>query len=732
MDVNPINRYFEKAGLPVEGSLSVTPQATALEAQGWRPWLMTLMGFAFEEDFSSDHIEYWDLYWSVLMRIRKQKGYFATGLVPKDEKDQEAFFRRYTCWIDLKEYAIMLLLGRGLAKSSTIEAAAVMKGCLIGSGYCLYICEAQDQAEEHLGNCKGLIDDPDSLVPEYYPHMRIDENAMFRGKKTKNRTDLFITVGGWVGRAKGLNAALRGIRIGSLRPDLINVDDIDGVNDSIAVSMKKLRQLTGSVFPTNARRHAQINVGQNLILETGVVNMIYSGMTDALAERTIIGVTNTFETFRLNHEYVTVLDQVDGRVKHKILPSAVPTWAGVRISDAQKFLNDSGLETFLAEYMNSFAHMKNEKVFVFDEERHLITWDMFEEVFGVRHIPGHWRAKAAGDLGYSTESLSAWGFYARSAQNAKFPGLYFGYRMRTFTLDSIEDQAIRLWEDLFPDSEIGKRHFEATQQFADYPELFRTLNTRPRCARYLKNFQYNPIRDKYDLKPVDPFLWRNIDNEPINDEDKALFYVKQANKTFRSQIQSWVISHEKTGEQKTLAKMYGIPATKVARFEADAGVAEANHLLRGDYTQPHPFYPDEIVPETGLYRLGRPFLYFIVRRLKAPEDDQDMKVFREQVSGQRWTQEKLGELGLSKSIPMKYKSDHCDQLRMFATDYALPESTKKTIAEEVEARIPEKYRADEGKAMSPEEYMSHQAAREFAEEQTKRELGLIDEDEEDY
>lgn len=676
-------------GVVLPQSVQETSAAEELESMGWREVLMELMPFAFEEEFSPDHERFWDLFWSVLLRIREQRKFFNDGTVKDDvaeaieayeeseqhkiddkatrrrkkrelarglavqEAEQERIFRENGIWVEPDEYAVLLILGRGLGKSATIEAAAVIRGCLLG-GYCLYICEAADQASEHVGNVKILISHEESKVVEFYPHMAIDVNAKFQGKRTSNRHDLFVTVGGFVCRAKGLEAKLRGIRVGKLRPDMIILDDVDSVGESIAVSMGKLKQITSSAIPTQSRRHATILVGQNLISETGVVNMIYTGRTDALSARTTIGVSNTFERFRLNHEYITYLDEKDGRFKHKILPAAVPTWSGVRISDAQKFLNDSGLETFLAEYMNSFAHQQNEKVFAFDEKRHLITWDAFEAMFGVRHIPGHWRAKASADLGYSKESLSAWFFAARSAKNSKLPGRYFAYRSKTFMFDSIDDQAIALWKDLFPQPEIGKKHFEATQRFVDYPDLFRVLDASANCSRYLKQFNYNPVKDRYDLKKL---TMRNIDE--VSDEEKALFYVKQAHVNFRSQIQSWVVSHEKTGEQKTLAQKYGIPVAKVARFGADDGVAEANHLLRGDYTMPHPFYPDEIVPETGLYKLGSPYIFFIVRRIQAPEGDEDMKTFREQVSGQRWTQEKLTDLGLSKPIPMKYKSDHC-------------------------------------------------------------------------
>jgi hypothetical protein len=214
----------------------------------------------------------------------------------------------------------------------------------------------------------------------------------------------------------------------------------------------------------------------------------------------------------------------------------------------------------------------------------------------------------------------------------------------------------------------------------------------------------------------------------LSDEDKALFYVKEASKTFRSQVSSWVISHEKTGEQKTLAQLYGIPAAKVTRFEADAGVTEANTLLRGDYTKPHPFFPDERVPETGLYRLGCPYIFFLVERKAAPRDDRDMKTFREQVSTQRWTEEKLTDLGLSKTIPMKIASDHPDAFRMFSVNYAMPQMTKKTVRERVQDKVKPEYRFDPTVANTPEQEMSRKMAEIFAKEQLRAELGMTPEE----
>lgn len=646
--------------------------AKDLESKGWQAWLTTIFPFAFEDEFSDDHTRFWELKWSILQRIKKQQ---ELGL-----PCSEAYL------ITEDEWVALFLLGRGLGKSATLEASAVMRGAILSGGYCLYTCEAQDQAEEHIGNCKILIDHDESKLKQYYPDMVVEENAVVNGMKLKDRSDLFITKNGWICRAKGLNARLRGLRIGNRRPDDIKIDDIDGVNDSVAVSLRKLKQLTSSVIPTQARRWSTIDLGQNLIIDTGVANQIYTGKTDALGARTVIGVTNTFKKFEEGEDYVSYLDEKTGKIRYRILPSAEPTWAGVDIAQAQKFLNDSGIDTFLAEYQNRFDHQKTTHVFhEYNEERHIIGWSDFERVFGVRYIPQHWKAKAAADIGYSKESLSAWGFYATSAMNSPLPNHYFLYRSLTFCQDSIDDQAEKLWEELFPDYSTGKRHFEATQKFADYPELFRILQTKPRCKDLLGSYSYNSAVNKY---------------EPKEDEDKTLFYVRLAEKTFQSQIVQWVISHEKTGEQKTLAQKYGIPMQKTKNYGADTGVSEANHLLRGDYTKPHPFYEDRLItPEeakllernVGTYYLGCPYVFFIVddSQKKKATDDKGLKTFREQVANQRWTQEKLGELGLTKTIPMKFESDHPDEFRMWAADYLIPQAARLTDFEEEESKLPQ-------------------------------------------
>jgi len=396
-----------------------------LEKKGWQDWLMTLFPFWFEEEFSKEHVQYWELHWKCIQQIKK-------GIEP-----------------DTKEATKMLLLGRGLGKSAVIECARVMRAAILKKGYSLIISETDDQAQEHLGNCRVLIEHPDSKLVKFYPEMAIgDGGELMKGMPTADRKEMFITKSGYIFRSKGLAAKMRGLRVGVHRPDDIAFDDVDDVNDSLAVSENKLRLITASILPVQARKYVTIDFGQNLISEHSVVNKIYTGKTDAFANRTVIGVANAFEQLDIDSS----LDET-GKVRHTILETSVPSWNGLDIQRAQKFLDNSGLQTFYAEYQNRFDQFKSGKVIPeYNEATQVITWSQFEAVFGERRIPRHWKASVGLDVGYS-EGLhphwSAWDFIATASMNSGMGGTLFVYRSRSFKGTSIDDQATQIKAELY-------------------------------------------------------------------------------------------------------------------------------------------------------------------------------------------------------------------------------------------------------------------------------------------
>lgn len=564
-------------------------RAEALEAAGWQAWLLALFPFWFEEDFSEEHTRYWELRWSVYQRIKRGE------TVPD------------------KELACMLLLGRGLGKSAVIEASRVMRAAIVGKGYSLIVSETDDQATEHLGNCRILIEHPDSQLLHYYPQMGIAENAdALKGMPTADRREMFICKNGYIFRAKGLNAKMRGLRVGIHRPDDIALDDIDDVNDSLALSLSKERQITASIVPVQARRDVTIDVGQNLITEHSFVNRVFSGKSDALAERTVIGVTNAFTKLDLDHRP----DGENGGLRHYILETSIPSWAGLDIARAQKFLHDSGLQTFLAEYQNEFDQFKSGRVIPeYDPKMQRISWSQFETIFGERRIPAHWKCKVGLDVGYSEGQYphwSAWNFIAAAAENSLYPGMLFVYRSRSFKGTSIDDQADKIKADMWPDE----------------------------------------------------------------------------------RVQTWQMSHERTGEMLTLRQKHQLPFRKFQYYKAEDGVAQWRHLSKADKSKPHPFLADE-KGENG-YELGQPSLYFIVDddQLHRPIDDKGMRLLDEQISTWDYVPVTITASGQTQQKPSKVNDDHPDCLKgtlaLFgprATPMAVEDQVDMLIAESVKEAV---------------------------------------------
>jgi len=541
------------------GVKPVVDYGTPLEKQGWRVWLLTLFPFWFSEDFSDEHIKYWELHWSAMMRIKRGED------VPN------------------QDLVKMLLLGRGLGKSAIIEAARIMRGSILGRGYSLIISETDDQAQEHLGNCRILIEHPDSRLVEFYPNMAIADNAdALKGMPTADRKEMFICKNGYIVRAKGLSAKMRGLRVGIHRPDDLAFDDVDDVNDSLAVSANKLRLITASILPVQARENVTVDVGQNLISEHSVVNQIFKGKTDALADRTVIGVANAFTQLDIE----SAIDET-GKMRHVILETSIPSWKGFNIKRAQKFLDNSGLQTFYAEYQNEFDQFKSGKVISnYNEKAQVITWSQFEQVFGERRIPRHWHCLAGLDIGYSTGQYphySAWDFIATAGLNSPLPGSLFLYRSRSFMGISIDDQAVSIQSELYP-------------------------------------------------------------------EEMAM-------------IQSWQMSHERTGEMMTLRQKYALPFNKFHFYKAEDGVAQWKHLSMCDKTKPNPFNDDEEL-DTG-WNIGKPTLYYIVddEQEVFAQDDKGLKLFRDQVSTWEYVPVKLTESGQTMQKPAKVNEDHCDVVK---------------------------------------------------------------------
>lgn len=514
------------------GTRIVTNKAAQLEAEGWRVWLHTIFPFAFSADFASFHCEFWDKWWEVCQLIKAGKP------VPAHLQ------------------SFLLLWGRALAKSSSGTPSSLMKAAFAGRIYSIYLSETIDQAVSHLANVRFLITHPESRLAEYYPHLALEPKVPTSlGLKGKDADTVFITKGGSIFRALGIDSAARGLIIGGKRPDDYNIDDIDDITHGVMVANKHLSKLTRSILLTrdiSSDLVVTTKILQNIVIEHGVVNQIHTGKSDAFAERTTIGVINTFK--KLN---VTSYFNDDGVPRHRIEPDSEPSWDAVSIPKAQAILDLIGLDAFLAECQNEFDRFKAGKVIPeYNEAAQIITWSQFEAMYGARHIPAHWKSFVGLDVGYSEGQYphySAWVFIATAAMNTPLPGKSFVYRGRSFTGDSIDDQAEAIKRDMWP-------HEKPTQWQMSHEKTGEMMTLNQKHGIPFRKFQFYKAEDgvaqwrhvsKCDRTKPNPFNEDELLEDGtyrvgcpqlyyiVDDDQKAAPRDDKGLKLMREQIQAW-------------------------------------------------------------------------------------------------------------------------------------------------------------------------------------------------
>jgi hypothetical protein len=669
-----------------------------LEAQGWRVWLTTLFPFAFSEEFSDDHCQFWDLYWSVLLRIREQLKCLKLALPIRPEHE-----------IEPKELVILYILGRGLGKSASVEPSAVMRGAILNGGYSLFISESDDQAQEHLGNTRILIEHPDSRLLEFYPDMAIADDKA-QGLPALDRRELFITRCGWIARAKGLKAKMRGLRVGTRRPDDLNIDDIDDINDSIALSISKLAILKASILPIQSNQFTTVKFTQNLILEHGVMNSIYIGRSDALAERTTIGPTSTF----IHFEHESYLDELEGRQKHRILPTSIPSWKGVSIPKAQKFLSDSGLETFFAEYQNEFEMAREGRVLKnYDDARMVITEEDFANVFGSIGALNSFNKYTGHDWSKTKSEYHACvaGTLAVSGMNTPLPGKLFLHNLLSFEEGTQAD-------------DVGLGILESMSPFV--PDLARSTDT----LHFTRQTWQELIEASLSRENLEQFVSdttklikarRNILAGVIPRYTACLIKKRR--------YQRFAGSHDQNNDGlEVMRTAYGLPFQPVNPGET-GGLEWADHYMTVDKKTRHPFFEDEQL-EDGTWNLGCPGLFIVVRKEKYPYPKSvtsanlhGSDLWRFHFNNWRMRPIKITEAGAIEHGPMKMHDDagQCLQMILFGNMISAATLTRGELVHEHVAphlRV-ENLPKTEGGGLSPHDELAALIARREAEKKVK-------------
>jgi hypothetical protein len=201
--------------------------------------------------------------------------------------------------------------------------------------YGLYICETQDQADDHVGNVATMLES-DAFAARY---PEAAERAIGKYGRSKGwRRNRIRTASGFTLDAIGLDTAARGAKLDEDRPDLLVFDDLDNEHDTADAIDKKLASITRKLIPAGASDVAILGL-QNLVHADGIFARLADGRADFLHNRIVSGPHPAIR------DLVYATDR-DGR--HRLLGGS-PTWAGQDLARCQAMVDDMGLRAFLSE-----------------------------------------------------------------------------------------------------------------------------------------------------------------------------------------------------------------------------------------------------------------------------------------------------------------------------------------------------------------------------------------------
>ena len=247
---------------------------------------------------------------------------------------------------------------RGWSKSTTAEDGAVSLGARNICKYALYVSGTQQQADNHVQSIGGRLESNEVAIH----YAALSERAVNQyGSSRSWRRSRLWTRHGFIVDALGLDVAIRGVKLGNVRPDLIILDDIDDATDSPETIQKKLHQLTHTILAAANPRFCVVMVVQNIVSRNGIVAQLVDGRADFLANRI------------LNGPYPAIENLVyTGHGKDAVIESGDPTWKFMDLDACQRLVARIGITAFLAECQHDVALTGNPR-FNLDRLRYMLN-----------------------------------------------------------------------------------------------------------------------------------------------------------------------------------------------------------------------------------------------------------------------------------------------------------------------------------------------------------------------
>lgn len=606
-------------------------QRLKIEAD-WRKWHQAIAPKVFTAKPAWFHEEYWDYVWPIQLRRANHEVITDVPL------------------------SVLIIWGRGLGKSTSVEFTAVSEGALIEQAFGVYVSSTQDKANEHIAAVRDALEA--SEVARYYPGLSNPRVGKF-GNQRGWRQEAVYTDNGFAIVGVGLDKGVRGLKDINQRPTLFIVDDVDERDDSPLIVEKKWKTLASDILPMAAPM-AFVLFAQNLIHLTSVMTKTMKREIPLLSHRRQFGPVNAFK------------DDLDiQKQEHrKVIVAGTPNWDRLDVIAAQKFLDDIGEDIFRSEYQNEMLATKAERVLSeYDEVYHVITWSMFEAVFGTRKIATHWEIHYGHDWGTTGPNAhpAVLTLTAVAAQDSPLPGAAFVFYGHTAEAGSTEHQIARRLIETLPD-----------------------LIWHPGAAEAKVRLK------KSDEAPTEELMWQ------LRREAGRLLPVTTAR-----------MSHETTkSEMVTYQVKWGIPFAACDPGKL-VGLSQIRHYLEPDMGRSHPFKP-------GV--MGCPSMFFVVvdEQLYEAKDDFGLKRHRTEALTLKWDPNVAG-----RDVPIKRGDDAFDSLKMIFQGFKL-HPTPLTHAQKVQEEIPEQYRLEtlldqspNNVGLTPEQELTYLIQKQMAEKRVK-------------
>lgn len=296
------NPFQLRAQAEIKRRLRLATNDVPTPPADWHEWLPTLFPTVFNRPFAARHSELWRWVESV------EPG--------------------------TKLPALFAIWGRGGAKTTSAEAAAVRLGAKRARKFCLYVRGTQDKSNESTQNIAAMLEA--ATFGRYYPDMASRKLGKY-GNAKGWRVDMLRCANGYSVAGLGLDAAVRGIKIEDARPDLIILDDIDDIRDSPETVQKKIDILTTSILPAGSVDVVVIGI-QNLIHPNSIFSRICDGRAEFLLDRVISGPYPAVDGL--------TYEKQNGRY---VITAGTATWEGQPLGVCQSQINEWGLTAFLRE-----------------------------------------------------------------------------------------------------------------------------------------------------------------------------------------------------------------------------------------------------------------------------------------------------------------------------------------------------------------------------------------------